>query len=188
MAKKDKKGKKEKKQKNDAFDQPVNGEGPITAGDSTPKTFEALPTSVQPAQLVKCERKPTRDGNGELMNAQFKIIDGEFKGRTIFNNANLENPNEQTVEIAIEQLKNHVAAAGLESIDSKWDWTPLLNVPVMIHVKFEKGDDQYPDKNSVNGFSPYEQHNGSVDKAAKKKGKKKGNGKKDKGKPGWSKK
>jgi hypothetical protein len=180
-AKKEKKEKKGKKKGQKEF----SGGGSVTAGSETPKDFEAIPAGKYPSQLVKCEKKPTAAGTGFLMDSQFRISSGDYENRIVFNNLNLDNPSDQAEEIAIEQLKNFIAAAGLKRIESKWDWTPLLNIPVIIHVKVDKGDGTYADTNSIRGYSPVESHDDTGKK--NKKNKKDKKDKKDK-KPNWSKK
>jgi hypothetical protein len=56
--------------------------------------------------------KPTSSGTGTLGAAQFEIVDGTSKGRLIFHNFNLINPNPQAVEISSKQLNQLLSAAG----------------------------------------------------------------------------
>ena len=57
----------------------------------TPDAGRQLPISVGVycAMLVKFEIKPTANGAGIYIAAEFKVIDGKYNGRSIYTNFNV---------------------------------------------------------------------------------------------------
>ena len=62
--------------------------------------YELLPAGKYRAQIVESEMRVTRNGVGQFLWLMLDILDGQHKGRKIFDQLNLVNPNPTTVEIA----------------------------------------------------------------------------------------
>ena len=62
--------------------------------------YELLPAGKYRAQIVESEMRVTRNGMGQFLWLMQDILDGQHKGRKIFDQLNLVNPNPTTVEIA----------------------------------------------------------------------------------------
>lgn len=113
---------------------------------------EPLPAGVYTVALKAYERKPTNAGDGRYIAAQFVVVKPKkYRKRVIFENSVLDHPNEQTVEISERKLNQHMLAAGVPALDSKWDWKPLIGIKVKARVGVEE-DKQYGDKNRILGF------------------------------------
>ena len=153
--------------------------------------FKPVPAGTYTIALVKAERKASQNAGNYYMNSQFTIVKGEHKKRVIFNICNLTNSSGTAQDIAEGFLSSFMDAAGVDELKDKWDWSKLLNMPVIAKVKIRK-DDEYGDKNEITGFivgkagtdssdTPWEEEGkkkGKKDKK-KKKGKKKGKKTKD---------
>jgi hypothetical protein len=61
---------------------------------------ELLPAGKYRAQIVESEMRVTKNGMGQFLWLMLDILEGEQKGRKIFDQLNLVNPNPTTVEIA----------------------------------------------------------------------------------------
>jgi hypothetical protein len=66
--------------------------------------LEVLPPGKYLAQLIESEMAPTKAGDGQLLKLIFEILEGPSARRKIFDQLNLVNRNEQTVEIAQRTL------------------------------------------------------------------------------------
>jgi len=105
--------------------------------------IEILPPGKYPVQIVKSEMKDTKAGTGQLLALEMEIIDGPAKGRRLWENLNLVNPNPQAQEIAQRTLSAICHAVGrLQVSDSE----ELHFKPMIATVEVEP---EGPDKNGV---------------------------------------
>ena len=74
--------------------------------------FELLPPGRYVAQIVQSEMRPTKAGNGQLLWLELDVLEGPHQGRKIWDQLNLVNPNQQTVEIAQRTLSAICHAVG----------------------------------------------------------------------------
>lgn len=68
------------------------------------------------AQIVDSQMKPTKAGNGEYLALKVEVLEGEHKGRTVYDNLNLNNPSEKAMEIAYQTLSAIGHATGVMNI------------------------------------------------------------------------
>ena len=102
--------------------------------------------------LVKAKKTESNNNPGNFyLAAQFKIISENFKNKVVFENINLENSNATCEEMGQAFLANLMIGAGVKTLESMWDVTPLLNEPVDFTIKVEESDD-YGDKNRIKEF------------------------------------
>ena len=90
-----------------------------------------LPPNSYICTITKTDMLPTREGNGRYILIIFKVESGEYKGRKIFQNFNIENKNEQAVEISKRNLSQLCNALGIESFS---DTDDLLNKEVIVKI------------------------------------------------------
>lgn len=112
--------------------------------------FELLPNGEYTAVITESEMKETAAGNGTFLSLTFKIIDGEFKGRRLWENLNLDNPNEKAVQIARGTLSAICRAVGVETPD---DSVQLHDIPMVIKVAVRKRKDTGEMQNRIVKFS-----------------------------------
>jgi hypothetical protein len=60
----------------------------------------AVPKGEYQVIIVDSEKKPTSRGDGSLLNMVLQIVEGQFKGRKLYDRLNLWNKNEQAAKIA----------------------------------------------------------------------------------------
>lgn len=118
--------------------------------------FDPIPAGNYLAQIITSDINTTRSGSGQILNLQFQVLEGEYKGRIIFCNLNIQNTNETAERIAQENLSAICRAIGVKQLQ---DTIQLHNKPMMIKVKIRK-DDQYGDRNEAYRFDaiPGKQH------------------------------
>ena len=114
--------------------------------------FSVVPAGVYNAQIVKTEIKPTKAGTGQLLKAQFKIIDGRFKGRIIFTQYNVANPNQTAVNISMKQIKTLCDAIGIVNFN---DTNELHGKPMSIKVSVSPANPPYGESNEIKFYDKY---------------------------------
>ena len=113
--------------------------------------FEVIPGGKYPVQIVASEMRPTKDGSGQYLWLEEEIIDGEFKGRKLWDRLNLSNHNAQAVEIAERALSAICHAVGeLHVADSE----QLHFKPMVATVRVRPARDQYEASNEIRGYEP----------------------------------
>lgn len=66
--------------------------------------FELIPEGQYVAEIIKSENRKTKAGDGSYIALTWQICDGQLKGRQIWQNLNLDNPNQEAVNIAKAEL------------------------------------------------------------------------------------
>ena len=98
-------------QLNDTFD---------ATGVAPAAPLELLPPGRYAAQIVNSEMRVTKAGNGQYLWLEMDVIEGPHQGRKIWDQLNLVNPSQQTVEIAQRTLSAICHAVGqLQVSDSE---------------------------------------------------------------------
>lgn len=122
-----------------------------------------IPAGDYNVQIVKSEIKPTANGQSHYLQLELEVLDGEYKGRKLWDILNLWNDNETAARIAQQSLSAIGHAVGVLDIR---DSEQLHNKPMLASVKVEKGNAQYPDdKNRVKGYGAYKGAAGLVPSA-----------------------
>jgi hypothetical protein len=75
-------------------------------------SYEPIPEGVYPIQAVAQELKSTKDSMGQFISVTFQVTDGQYANRQIFENFNIRNQNQQTVDIALRAIKGWLKATG----------------------------------------------------------------------------
>ena len=97
-----------------------------------------------------------RQGKGNGLKLTFEIIDGQYKGRRIWENLNIQHENEETQRIAQSQLSALCHAVNVIKLQ---DTAALHHKPVHVRVVVREAQGQYQASNNIKG---YESAGGSV--------------------------
>lgn len=109
--------------------------------------FETVPPGWYNVIVDESEMKPTKAEGGAYLKVRYSILDGQYAGRKLFGNINLQNANPQAVEIGLKQLSALAHAVGVLMVA---DSQQLHNIPLKIKVKVRKDTTgQYEDQNEV---------------------------------------
>lgn len=121
----------------------------VTAYEAQPvrSGWDPLPPGDYTACVTSTELKPTKAGNGEYIELTIEIMDGDYSGRKIWERLNVNNPSEQTMQIARSQL-NQLATA-LNQLPLK-DTDQLLEIPFTLTLDIDRKDNT---RNRVMGYS-----------------------------------
>lgn len=113
--------------------------------------FTPIPVGEYAAVITESESKRTKAGNGSFISLKFEIIEGQYKGRTVFSNLNVDNPNQQAVEIAMRDLSSICRAVNRMQIT---DTAQLHNQTLVIKVALEPRQDGTMG-NVIKAYKPY---------------------------------
>lgn len=125
--------------------------------------YELLPAGKYRAQIVESEMRVTRNGMGQFLWLMLDILEGEQKGRKIFDQLNLVNPNPTTVEIAQRTLSAICHATGKMHVS---DSEELHLIPMMIQVKIKPPKNGYGESNAI-AYLPPEKGAAAIARTAK---------------------
>lgn len=101
--------------------------------------------------ITKATMKDTANKDGKYLGLQFKIQEGKFRNRMLFQNFNLVNKNPEAVRIAESELKALCNALGIDALEET-EQLQGKNVVVVVKVKPETTAD--PAKNIIRGYKP----------------------------------
>jgi hypothetical protein len=114
----------------------------------------AAPRTIMPAadylcHAVESEMRATRNGNGEYLWIEFVVLEGEHKGRRVWDRINLVNTNTTAVEIGQRQLSALCRACGVLQPKGSQE---LHSIPVLVSVGIQPAKDNYEARNIVKGY------------------------------------
>lgn len=112
------------------------------------QAFEPLAGGWYVMAITGAEQKVTNAGTGTYLKLELTVVDGPFKGRKVWTNLNLNNPNPKAVEIAQQQLSAICHAIGVMQLQNSQQ---LMNIPMGVKLSIRK-QDGYEDSNDVRGF------------------------------------
>jgi hypothetical protein len=112
------------------------------------EAFDVLPAAKYPVAITESEWKRTKNDNGTMLTLTLTVIDGQYKGRKVWDRLNLDNPNPAAVEIAQKTLAAICHATGVMKVS---DSTQLHDIPLLADVKVKDGPNG--PNNEVKGYA-----------------------------------
>ena len=112
-------------------------------------TFEPLPADWYEVVITASEEKPTKAQTGSFLELKLEVVDGQYKGRLLFDRLNLNNPNKIAEEIAASTLSAICHAVGVMNPE---DSSELHDRPLMVKVVVKPADGAYSASNEVKGY------------------------------------
>lgn len=115
-----------------------------------PKTeFSPIPAGTYTAVIEHSEVNPTKSGTGQVITFRWRIIDGQYINRTVFDRVNPKNDNETAQKIGQAILSQLCRLVGIDRFS---DTSQLHNKPVNIKVAIRTSEG-YPDQNVIKGYA-----------------------------------
>lgn len=112
--------------------------------------FDPVPAGKYACVIAASEMKPTKYGDGEYLQLELEIIEGEHRGRKLWDRLLLRHPNPQTVQIAKGTLS---AICRAVSVMTPRDSVELHGIPLSVNVKVERRSDNDELANRVSSYS-----------------------------------
>ena len=114
-------------------------------------SYDVIPdNTLVNAVITSSEWKETKDKTGGYLALKYEIIDGNYKGRIIFENVNLQNSNATAVKIAQETLAKICNAIGKVTVQNSEE---LHNIPMTLKLGVNPAKDGYDASNKIKSFS-----------------------------------
>lgn len=111
------------------------------------------------AVITSSEWKETKDKTGGYLALKYEIIDGNYKGRIIFENVNLQNSNATAVKIAQETLAKICNAIGKVTVQNSEE---LHNIPMSLKLGVNPAQNDYEPSNKIKSYSKINGSAGTV--------------------------
>lgn len=123
----------------------------FNANEVEPTTaFEPLPAGKYIAAITASEMKATKKGDGSYLELEFAVLEGECKGRKVWDRLCINHPNDLTQKIARGSLSAICRAVG---VLQPGDSAELHNLPLEINVKCKKRQDNGEFANEIKGYA-----------------------------------
>ena len=142
-------------------------------------SFDPIPQGEYIVQVKDSDYCENSKKNGYFAKYCFEVLKGAIKGRLIWVNLNLENPNPVAVEIAEKEHATLCRACGKTKIQ---DTKELHGIPFLMGVRIKPAKGDYPPQNAPKSYKALPS---GASKAKEKAGN--GDGKKKKAGVPWSK-
>lgn len=130
----------------------------FNAAEVAPSQRDVLPAGKYTVSAEKAELKTTKDGTGSYLQFQFKIIEGEHRGRRLFTTFNLVNKNPKAVEIARGNLSAFCRAVGVLQPQTAAD---MFGIALMVKVVVKPATENFGEKNEIAAY--YKDGGGKID-------------------------
>jgi hypothetical protein len=108
-------------------------------------SFPSLPAGWYRVEVIDSGRKAASTGSGDFLKLEMVIIEGDLKGRKIFDNLNLWNRSQQACEIAIGDLRSYGEATCVSNPGAIRDSVELHDTPFWLQMKRSKTNGKYAD-------------------------------------------
>jgi len=112
-------------------------------------SFDPIPEGEYTLKATDAEEKQTKAGTGSYIATAFEVVKGQYAGRKVWLNFNINNPSEKAQKIGRQQLVSWATAAGKPDAD---DTDKLLGVPFSAAVGIEPARDGYAARNEIKAF------------------------------------
>ena len=120
------------------------------------RAFDLLPDGDYPVVIVRSDFKPNSKGTGRFIELEMAIQGGQYNNQRVFERLNVENPSQQTVDIANRTLTSICCVTGVLHLE---DLQQLHNRPFVAIVRqVPRGDQKHlPEEergksNAVKGY------------------------------------
>lgn len=127
-----------------------------------PVSYDPIPDGEYTLKALDAEQKTTSRGDGTYIKVKFEVVKGEYAGRLLWQNFNIENPSQKAQNIGRQQLVAWATACGKPDAD---DTDKLLEKPFRAAVGVEKGTGGYSDSNRIKAFLFEQQDDAPAPKA-----------------------
>lgn len=110
------------------------------------RSYGVIPPGKYAAVINNTDIKATKAGDGQYLEIEFQIIDGDYAGRRVWERLNINNPNKKAEDIARERLAGLCQALGIATLT---DSDQLIDGQVVMGLEIDRKE---PDRNRVSGF------------------------------------
>ena len=113
--------------------------------------YSPIPAGTVIASIQSSGYKPTKAKTGNYLQLKWVVLMGKYKGRNLFDNLNLDNPNPIAVEIANKSLNSICKACNKVGVK---DSEELHGIPVKLTLSVQPASSTQPASNDIKGYAP----------------------------------
>lgn len=117
--------------------------------------FSPVPEGMYSCVITESDMQPNNAGTGSYLKLKIEIIEGEEKGRSVFEILNLDHPNEKAVNIAKATLSAICRATNVMQPKDSMD---LHDIPFDAKIVVAKGKDKDGNERMNNNIKKYGVH------------------------------
>ena len=110
-----------------------------SAADPNAASFDPIPQDHYLATCIKSEEKVAKSGDGMYYELEFEIVDGQYKGRRVWDRINHKHKNRTAENLGRSKLSQLCVATG---VSSPRDTIELHNIPIVIDVRLVERQDK----------------------------------------------
>ena len=114
--------------------------------------FSPIPEGIYTCGVVESSMEPNKAGTGSYLKMKIEVLEGEEKGRSVFEFLNLDHPNEKAVNIAKATLSSICRATGVMQPKDSMD---LHDIPFDCKIVVTKGKDKEGNDRMNNNIKKY---------------------------------
>jgi len=111
--------------------------------------FSAIPADDYVGKVIESKNVRNKKDTGSYLKLTFEITEGEFKGRKLWNNLNLDHTTAEAVEIAERTLATIMKACGKVAIE---DSDELHGIEMTLRVVKKVATPNYPESNEIKNY------------------------------------
>ena len=112
--------------------------------------MEAIPAGQYLVEITKSETKETKAKNGSYLELEMTVLDGDYRGRKLWDRLCLQHVNPKTQSIARANLS---ALCHAVNILQPKDSVELHNLPFVVNVKTRENETTGDIYNEIRGYS-----------------------------------
>jgi hypothetical protein len=116
-------------------------------------SFDLIPPGDYVAQVIEADIRPPKSGDGHMLVLTWKVCEGEYEGRQVWETLCYRHSNPQTQDIARKKLKDICVAFGITEQVSDPESFLFKPARVKIGIQSDKYG-QFDDKNFVKRVWP----------------------------------
>lgn len=113
-------------------------------------SFEPIPAGKYLSKVIESQLKRTSAGNGQYLELKFVIMEGEYSNRNFWVRLNIDNPNQDAVKIANQELAAIGRAVGIYT--KIGDSNQLHGKPMYTTLKIRPPKGEYGPSNAVGKY------------------------------------
>lgn len=121
--------------------------------ETTGESYDPIPDGEYIAQIIESRLAATNSGNGHYLELTWRINEGPYERRLIWDLLNIDNPSQDTVDRAKKDLARICRAFG---IDFFADSSELHGMPCLIKVSTRPASNGFDAKNVVKFYRALE--------------------------------
>ena len=114
-------------------------------------SFDPIPAGDYAMAITGSSMAETKAKTGKYYKFEFTILEGDHKGRKLWNNLNVINPNPIAVEIAKKELSTICKACNKRKIT---DTMELHGIPFIGKIKVRPAEGDWPATNGMVNYKP----------------------------------